>query len=324
MTIGVAYFGSRMLRHVARDLDRLAAAGFTGVLHTFSENDLRHYPGTMAAIIARSQAAGLEVQLSPWGVGNLFAGEAESWFVAARPEAGQVLEDGRRVGVACPNQPAFRSFVADWVEAAVATGAERVFWDEPAFLRPRRLELDPRRWACRCTACQRLFEQRFGRSMPADRSPEVVAFQDEALAAFVTEATGHVAAAARRATLCLLPEELGGPSDWERLAATPGIDTVATTPYWGMTGQPAAPYVRRSADRLVAIARARGLGAQLWIQGFGLGPEDAGDIREAVAAGRDAGVDELWVWGVDACGHMDALGTREPDVVWDVLVGALT
>ena len=38
MGAGVAYFGSRIPRHVAADMQELAARGFTGVLHTFSEN----------------------------------------------------------------------------------------------------------------------------------------------------------------------------------------------------------------------------------------------------------------------------------------------
>ena len=33
---GVAYFGNRILRHVAADMEGLAADGFTGVLHTFT------------------------------------------------------------------------------------------------------------------------------------------------------------------------------------------------------------------------------------------------------------------------------------------------
>ena len=43
MSIGVSYFGNRILRHVAADMEGLAADGFTGVLHTFSENDLAYY-----------------------------------------------------------------------------------------------------------------------------------------------------------------------------------------------------------------------------------------------------------------------------------------
>ena len=63
---------------------------------------------------------------------------------------------------------------------------------------------------------------------------------------------------------------------------------------------------------------------QIWIQGFGLGPEDADDIRAAVEVARGAGVGDLWTWGYEACGYMSYLGTREPEKVWAVLTEALT
>lgn len=44
----------------------------------------------------------------------------------------------------------------------------------------------------------------------------------------------------------------------------------------------------------------------------------------AVQAARDAGIDDLWTWGFEACGHMTYLGTRQPHVVWPALVEALT
>ncbi|HUG83841.1 MAG TPA: hypothetical protein VMM13_04710 [Euzebya sp.] len=75
MAIGVAYFGSRILRHVTADMADLVARGFTGVLHTFtgvlhtfSENDLHWYRDQMARIIAASHTEGLEVQVGPWGL----------------------------------------------------------------------------------------------------------------------------------------------------------------------------------------------------------------------------------------------------------------
>jgi hypothetical protein len=66
------------------------------------------------------------------------------------------------------------------------------------------------------------------------------------------------------------------------------------------------------------------LRSQIWIQGFRLGPEQAGEIGDAVDAARAAGVDDLWTWGYEACGHMSYLDTREPETVWRELVDALT
>ena len=124
MAIGVSYFGNRILRHVAADMEDLARRGFTGVLHTFSENDFFYYREQIARMVQVSHDAGLEVQLGPWGLGHTFGGEAESLFTAQHPEVGQVLSDGRRIGAGCPNQPAFRAFVRSWGTAAVEAGAE--------------------------------------------------------------------------------------------------------------------------------------------------------------------------------------------------------
>jgi len=51
MPIGVSYFGNRILRHAAADMDDLAARGFTGVLHTMSENDLAYYRETIGRLV---------------------------------------------------------------------------------------------------------------------------------------------------------------------------------------------------------------------------------------------------------------------------------
>ena len=326
MAIGVSYFGNRILRHVAADMDGLAAAGFTGVLHTMSENDLAYYRSTLEAMVARSQAAGLEVQVGPWGVGRTFGGEAETLFVAVHPEVGQVLDDGRPTTAGCPNHPAYRTFVRSWATAAVETGADRIFWDEPHWAHPVHFEADPERWGCRCDHCLDRYRQETGEKMPAVLTPEAVQRREAWMVEFLGELVAHVATLGGRSTVCLLPltEGTHGLADWSAVARLPGLATLATDPYWQSFSQPVVPFVGEFARRLQALAAETGVGAQLWIQGFGLGPEDEGDIRSAVAEARSAGVDDLWTWGYEACGHMSYLGTRDPARVWAILTDALT
>jgi hypothetical protein len=307
-------------------MEDLAGRGFTGVLHTFSENDLNYYRGQMRRIVEASHAAGLEVQMGPWGLGHAFGGEAESLFLAIHPEVGQVFDDGRRVGAGCPNQPAFRAFVRSWADAALETGADRIFWDEPHWAHPSRFDAPEDSWTCRCERCREGFEERFGEPMPTELTPEVADFREASLVDFVRELVGHVAEQGGRSTVCLLPltQGLQGLSDWSRVAAAPGLATLATDPYWKFFGRPAGDFVGEFAGRVRSLAEEHAVEPQIWIQGFQLGPEDEHEIRAAVRAAREAGVEDLWTWGYEACGHMDYLGTREPERVWEILTDALT
>lgn len=325
MSIGVSYFGNRILRHAASDMEDLAGRGFTGVLHTFSENDFYYYREQMRRIVEVSHEAGLEVQIGPWGVGHAFGGEAESLFIAACPELGQVFDSGRRVGAGCLNQPVFRDFVRSWADAAIETGADKVFWDEPHWAHPTRFGAPPERWSCRCERCRELFRERFGEPMPTEIAPEVAAFREESLVGFVRELVGYVSAQGARSTVCLLPLTGGeqGLSEWSAVASAPGLDTLATDPYWKFFGHPADEFVGGFSRWVRSLADEHGIGAQIWIQGYGLGPEDESDIHSAVKAARKAGVEDLWTWGYEACGHLSYLGTRKPNRVWEILTEAL-
>lgn len=307
-------------------MEDLSDCGFTGVLHTLSENDLYYYRDHMRRIVEVSHEAGLEVQVNPWGVGYAFGGEAESLFTASRPEVGQVFDDGALVGAACPNHPAFRDFLRFWADAAIETGADRIFWDEPHWADPSAFGVSPEHWACRCQRCRETFRERYGESMPGEMTPEVVEFREASLVGFIRELVDYVAAQGARSTVCLLPLTEGplGLSDWSEVAGMPGLDTLATDPYWKVFGHPARDFVGGFARRVRDLGADHGVNAQIWIQGFGLGPEDEGDIHAAVGAARAAGVEDLWTWGYEACGHMSHLGTREPERVWAMLTEALT
>jgi hypothetical protein len=322
MSVGAAYFGNRVPRHVAADMEGLAARGFTGVLHTFSENDLAYYRGTMATLVRHSHDAGLEVQIAPWGVCQMFGGEAESRFTSHNPEVGQVLETGRRTPAGCPNHPRVREFCRGWADAAIEAGADRIFWDEPHWVHPEHFGLSETHWGCRCEHCA----DRFGRELPTALDDEVLAFREDCLVDFIGHLVDHVARQGARPVVCLLPLTGGvqGIGDWSRVASLPGLDTLCTDPYWKAFGEPPEPFVREYAERIASLAAEHGVAAQLWIQGFRMEPGDVDDIRAAAAAARAAGIDDLWTWAWEACAHMSALAGSDPAAVWEVLCDALT
>jgi N-acetylmuramic acid 6-phosphate etherase len=313
---GVSYFGVRILRHVRRDLQDIAARGYTGVLHTFSENDLAYYRGTMGAIVAASHEVGLEVQMCPWGVGRTFGGEAESRWVTFHPEACQVLDDGRRVPTGCLNNPAYRAFCKEWADAALEAGTDYVFWDEPHWTVPEHVGIDdPERWACCCDVCRELAG-----------GPPTQEFREGSLVDFLREMTAHVATRGGKNTICLLPLTEGshGVSDWDAVAALPGLSVLATDPYWKNFDEPAGPFVGRFARLLADTAERHGVGAQMWLPSFGLTREDIPDLEAAIASSREQGIDDLWTWGYEACAHMTKLATPDAPLVWEAATSALT
>jgi N-acetylmuramic acid 6-phosphate etherase len=320
---GCSYFGVRIPRHVRRDMADLAARGYTGVLHTFSENDFAYYRDTMAEIVAASHAEGLYVQASPWGLGRTFGGEAESRWVAFHPEECQVLDDGRRVAAACLNSAAYRDFLKEWADWVLECGVDSVFWDEPAWVVPAHVGIDDAsRWTCRCDQCA----ERFGGPVPAERTPEVIRFREESAVDFLRELVGHVAAREGMNTICLLPSLEGtqGLADWDEVAALPGLDTLATDPYWKHWDGEPEPFVRRFARLLRETSDRHGVGAQLWVPSFGLTRDDIPDLEAAIAATRDEGVDDVWTWGYEACGYMTHLATPDSPAVWEAVSAALT
>jgi N-acetylmuramic acid 6-phosphate etherase len=313
---GVSYFGVRILRHVRRDLQDIAARGYTSVLHTFSENDLAYYRGTMAEIVAASHEFGLDVQMCPWGLGRTFGGEAESRWVTMHSEACQVLDDGRRVATGCLNQPSYRAFCKEWADAALEAGTDYVFWDEPHWTVPAHVGIDdPERWACCCDVCQELA----GGEVTQE-------FREASLVDFLREMTAHVAARGGKNTICLLPLTEGshGIKDWDAVASLPGLDVFATDPYWKNFDEEPGAFVGRFAKLLSETAARHDVRPQLWVPSFGLTREDIPDLEAAISATRKAGIADIWTWGYEACAHMTHLATPDSPLVWEAVTKALT
>jgi hypothetical protein len=339
MAIGVAYSGTRFIDDIKRDMRYLADIGFTGVLHTFSENDFAYFRPTMKEAVEYSRGLGLEVLVDPWGVGNTFGGQAESWFIARHPDECQTLSNGRPIGAACLNSKVYREFLVEWAAAAWALEPDALFWDEPHWASIARLEAMGRtdiindksreeQWACTCSRCVKLFEERYEIEHPRDLTDEVVDFRRSSLVSFISEVTTGASNLGAVNQLCLLPHFEGPHSlskeHWEEVASLPSLSTFGTDPYWGQFSRPLKGFVDTVSEFVVELAKRHGKIPQIWIQGFKLGPEDAGAIETAVAMARAAGVEDLWVWGYRASGYVPWLGTRDPETVWSAIVKAMT
>ena len=227
----------------------------------------------MERIVDASHARGLEVQMSPWGLGRTFGGEAESRFVTMNPDACQVLDDGRRVAAACLNNPRYRGFCAEWADAALDAGADLVFWDEPHWVVPEHVGVDDRRaGAAGATSVA-------SASGAASRRTSTTRCSRSARRRSSTscgELTAHVRSRGGRNTVCLLPAVEGahGVQDWDAVASLPGVDIFATDPYWKSFDEEAGPFVRRFAKLLVETARRHSVASELWVPAFRLTAAD--------------------------------------------------
>ncbi len=319
---GVSYFGCRNPRHVKADLAMLAGNGFTYVVHTVSENDLAYHRGTLEEIFALTREAGLEVHADPWGVGRLFGGEAFSDLLARKPELRQVDCRGRPLPCLCPGRPEVEELMEQWIEVVAGAGADGVFIDEPHLHIPR--EETGALWSCRCPRCMARYEAWASEPMPVQRTERVETFRHRTVLDLIRKLAvlGHEAGL--KVSLCVLPPEIGGDTalPLEAAATVKEIDTLGSDPYWIHAGLEAGAFVGRTAETVRRIARDAGMSSQVWIQGFRVPAGREPEIRTAVTAARQAGVEDLAVWGFEACGHMSYLKPDDPKRTWSAILEA--
>jgi hypothetical protein len=314
--LGIAYFGNRYPHHARADLEGIAAAGADFVVHVMSEADLRWNPGTMAELIAIGRELGLQPWLTPWALGGVFGGESASYAVGEHPDECQRGGDDRPLPALCPRQPAFRTLVAAWLDAAATMGAEVVQWDEPHLALPHRVGSE--RWACRCAACQAAFAERFGAPMPRTVTPEVERFLDDLL----FETLDWLVAAARErglvSSIVLLPEGYDA-GRWHAAAALPGVGYFGCTPYgllYGIRPEAMAGYVSEWAARTVAATAGTDAAALGWVQAFAVPAGREGEIEQATTALTDAAVRVVAVWAYLACAAMSGLAAEDAQAAW--------
>jgi len=322
MKFGCSYFGNRIVRHVAEDMKLLKKQGFTFVVHTFSEFDLQFHKDNIGEIVEATHAAGLEAQLDPWGIGNVFGGEPFSNFAAQNMfTACQVLDDGSPAPFACPNSPVFRDFMREWIDAATKAGTKVIFWDEPHFFNPSFLGGVPGRWGCRCEHCKKLFEQAKGFPMPSTETDDVKVFKRETLYEFIDFLTRLASEKGLRNDLCVPAhvEASQAQTHWLPYAKIPRLSVLGTDPYWQWHEKP-VQMVSDYSREVKKICDQTGLQPQIWIQVCRIKQGTEQEIRRAVNMAVEAGITNLAAWGFEGCANESWIRCDDPEKAWDVLI----
>jgi len=324
MKTGVAYFHTRDVRHVERDLEDMAEHGCNFVVHCYSETDLSFYNRSMQEIIRLTREFEMEVYLDPWGVGGIFGGETFSRFVAEKIEARQVNSKGELLPAACPNHPMFRAYMKHWTKRAAELGADICFWDEPHFHFNLLDQASWDKWACRCETCRNLFRETYGADMPQELTEEVMLFRQKSALQFLEEMCDEAKRLGMRNCICVLPDETGrmskaaGTSEWENIARIPSVDIFGTDPYWILFNSPMEEFVRRYSLRVKELCDQYGKEPQVWVLAFIIPEGREEEVGEAVEVIYETGVRNIAAWAYRGS-HLIDISCKNPEKVWDIL-----
>ncbi len=320
VSFGVSYFGVRDPRHARRDLDEIAGAGFTSVTHTLSEHDLRYHEGDVARLVEETKRRGLEAILDPWGVAGLFGGEAWSELALVDLDSRQIDARGVSVPASCPNAAATRALLARWTRAAVAMGADALFWDEPHFylgaLRP-----SPHAACCRCAHCLAAYRSANpgAGGLPPEGDSGLASFRARTIEQLLSELLAIVDDRRIAQTLCLLPHgefTSAGTDDWESLARIGRWSRLATDPYWMDRPVSPAEFVASHARKLRRLCDATKTAMEIWVQGIRIARGAERAIGDAVDAAVDCGAERVAFWSFRGTERMSSLACADPDAVW--------
>jgi hypothetical protein len=322
MRFGVSYFGVRNPRHMQSDLEDIARLGFDYVVFTFSENDHRFYRETIADAVQRAHQAGLQAYVDPWGVGGIFGGEAFTERGAWDLEGQQQRSDGRSLPLLCPNSTEVRDYLRRWITTvAEVLRADAIFWDEPHFYLPFGTSRDQGLWGCCCQRCQERFRAIYHRPFPAEETPEVRQGKQVAIAELLAEVTAWAAGHGLRNIICMLPEyeQLDGLQEkFDRFAANPHLDVLATDPYPLIHGQEVA-VTGRFCDALRHACAQYGKASQIWIQGFRVPAGQEHLLGEEMRLVARHGIRDLAIWSYLATAYMASHTCADAGRVWEIL-----
>ena len=318
MKYGVSYFGNRILKHVEEDMKELKEIGFDVIVHTFSENDHKFYFRTMKDIVKLTKNLGMEVWIDPWGVGGVFGGEAFSNFLIENPSEWQITNRGRAVGSACLNSPKFREYMKRWLEAAVETGANAVFWDEPHF---HILKDFPKEWTCRCERCKEKFKEIYGHDMPEEFTEEVSNFRNKTIEDFFEEVLSYSKKLGMKNVICFLPfeSELFGLKDYESIAKIEYVDNIGSDPYWMAFKLEMNSFLKETTQKILKLSSKYGKENHMWLQAFKIPRGREEDIVKGAKILKKENVETVLFWGVFACKHISSIAPDDPEKAWEVV-----
>lgn len=319
LNLGVAYHGNRILKHVQEDMRDIVNHHMNFVVHMFTHNDMDRHKNIMKEIFDITKSYGLDIWVDNWGIGGP-PGD-KSHILQYYPDAHQVYSDGRVDPVrACFNNPNFVRFTKTWIETVKESGADKIFWDEP------HLGIDKNGvYTCCCENCKKLFEEKYGKPMPALATDEVRAFQADTIKNYFGEVTAYAASLGMENIVLLMPKS---DAFKDAVADLPHVHNIGTDPYWvdeGVTpfkGTEVYEYVYTQTKKYMDTAKTIGKDSHMWVQSWALPADREDEIYLAAEAAYDAGARTIAAWSFRG-GESNDYRCANCDRVWDVTGDAM-
>ena len=301
---GVSYFSSRDIRHFRNDLAEIKEAGFSYIVHTFSERDFEFYSESVKELVKLTKEKGLLALADPWGVLRLFGGEEYSKWIYVYPEIRQKKHDGSEGYGACPNHPRTIELLELWIDRVAEIGFDGIFWDE--------IHLDD--IACFCDMCNEFFIDEYGGRM--DLAPSIILreFGAESKRRLMEHLFSYAKRKGLSNTLCVLPnaplEEI------ESYIYLRDLDVYSLDPYPVVLKSNFMGFMEKSVPYLFEKAKEKGLVTELWVQGFSLKKDEVGYIDYFFSLIKNMKVDRVAIWSFRATESMSYIRPESPELVW--------
>jgi hypothetical protein len=326
---GISYFSNRHIGHFISDLKALKKTGFNSVMHTFSEEDMLYSAGNIRDMVAAGKEHGFKSWIDPRGVGRVFGGGSLSAFLLENTAAWQVLSDGKKYPAACVNNPLFRKFMTGWIDTAVSTGVDAIMWDNPGFA--LKLKGSKKIWGCRCAYCREGYEIQNLKSMPLFKMDEsVAAFRDLSIKRFIAQMSAYAKqiSSGKIKISAMFSSSQDTPfksAVFESIANLKDVDTLGTAPYWFNSPEKTDVYefCLKAASSITEICELSGKKPHFWLQGFGYKKGKEGQAMQAANAAKDAGIKNLWVWGLNGGQIMSSISSDNPSNTWKAIIRAI-
>ncbi len=314
MKKGISYFGVRNPEWVEKDIIQIKEAGIDYIVHTYSENDLEYYEGTMREIVAISKKYGLEVYLDPWGLARIFGGEAYSKFLLLNDEARLITKQGKKGYGACMNNPLTIDFIKKWVDSAASLEPDYIFWDEPHFSPLTNKE------GCFCDICRSKFKEIYGYDMDQAKDEDLRTFRGTTKLNFIRSVTTYSKEKGLKNALCLLPHDRDIP--WENFAKIENIDVFGTDPYWVLHPDGFENWMKSIVEEVSFLTKKFGKESEIWIQNFKVKKGEERYIEKVAFTAQKYTIDRVSAWSYKGTAYMSYIRPDDPQKVWETLLKA--